>query len=89
MQGCDVVYHAADVPALIQGGYPVVFSTDVGKEYVLAELKEGIAERYILNESYYSLTELATLMLAALNIDKKPPMVLPISLVLKTGLNQH
>ena len=70
-----------DAPALIPGGYPVVFSTDVGKGHVLAELKGGIGERYILSESYYSLTELATLMLDALNIDKKPPAVLPLPLV--------
>lgn len=69
------------VPMLLPGGLPLVFSEDAGEGQVLAEEKGIIGESYILSENYYDLPFLAKEILKALNINKKPPMVMPLPLV--------
>jgi dihydroflavonol-4-reductase len=64
-------------PGLLPGGFPVVFAPDVGEGHVLAMEKAKTGARFILSERYFTLKELATHMLRALGIDRKPPRVLP------------
>jgi dihydroflavonol-4-reductase len=66
------------VPALLPGGYPVVFAPDVGLGHVLAAERAKTGARYILSERYYSLTELARAMLDALGEDRKTPRKIPL-----------
>lgn len=66
------------VPALLPGGYPVVFAPDVGEGHVRAAERAAPGARYILSERYYSLTELAREMLAALGLERKVPRVIPL-----------
>jgi len=65
-------------PALLPGGFPVVFGPDAGEGHVLAAERAKPGARYILSERYYSLTDQARAMLAALGIDRKLPRVLPL-----------
>ncbi len=64
-------------PGLMPGGFPVVFAPDVGEGHVLAMEKAAPRSRFILSERYFTLKELAVHILAALEIDRKPPRVLP------------
>ena len=76
------------VPMLLPGGLPLVFSEDAGEGHVLAEEKGNISESYILSEGYYDLPLLAQKILDGLNLNKKPPIVMPlplVKLVAKTG----
>lgn len=76
------------VPMLLPGGLPLVYSEDIGEGHVLAEEKGIIGESYIFSENYYELPLLAKTILAGLNINKKPPVVMPlplVELVSKTG----
>jgi nucleoside-diphosphate-sugar epimerase len=47
------------VPALLKGGFPVVFNQDAARAHILAEQKAPIGEKYILVDTYYSLQEIA------------------------------
>jgi dihydroflavonol-4-reductase len=66
------------VPALLPGGYPVVFAPDVGEGHVRAAERAAPGARYILSERYYPLTELAREMLAALGRERAVPRVIPL-----------
>ena len=66
------------VPALLPGGYPVVFAPDVGEGHVRAAERGATGARFILSERYYPLTELAGEMLAALGLPRKVPRVIPL-----------
>ncbi len=66
------------VPALLPGGYPVVFAPDVGEGHVRAAERAAPGARFILSERYYSLTDLARAMLDALGLDRKVPGKLPL-----------
>jgi len=66
------------VPALLPGGYPVVFAPDVGEGHVRAAERAAPGARYILSERYYPLTELAREMLAALGLEREVPRVIPL-----------
>lgn len=66
------------VPALLPGGYPVVFGPDVGEGHVRAAERAAPGARFILSERYYPLTELARAMLAALGLERRAPRVLPL-----------
>jgi len=66
------------LPALPPGGFPVVFAPDVGEGHVLAEEHAAIGSRYILSESYYTLAELAQMVLAELGLEKQPPPTIPL-----------
>jgi dihydroflavonol-4-reductase len=68
------------VPAFPPGGMAVVFAPDVGEGHVLAEEHAAIGSRYILSESYYTLTELAQIVFAELGIAKRPPPTIPLPL---------
>jgi len=67
-----------EVPALLPGGYPVVFGPDVGEGHVRAAERAAPGARFILSERYYPLTELAREMLAALGIERRVPRVIPL-----------
>ncbi|NOX86522.1 MAG: NAD-dependent epimerase/dehydratase family protein [Chlorobi bacterium] len=69
------------VPMLLPGGLPLVLSTDIGEGHVLAAEKGKIGESYILSEGYYELPVLAEIILKTLNINKKPPKVMPLPVV--------
>lgn len=66
------------LPALLPGGYPVVFAPDVGEGHVLAAERAAPGARFILSERYYPLTDLAREMLAALGLDREVPRVIPL-----------
>jgi dihydroflavonol-4-reductase len=70
------------IPVLLPGGYPVVFAPDVGEAHFLAEEKGSTGDRFILSESYFDLTNLVIKILKELNITKKPPVVVPLPLVM-------
>jgi dihydroflavonol-4-reductase len=48
-----------NVPALLKGGFPVVFNQDAARGHILAKQKAPIGEKYILVDQYYSLQEIA------------------------------
>jgi len=73
--------HRGEVPVLLPGGYPVVFAADVGECHVLAQEKAEIGSRFIVNESYYDLPQLAQIILEELGIDKRVPRVMPMPIV--------
>lgn len=67
------------VPALLPGGYPVVFAPDVGEGHVRAAERAAPGARFILSERYYPLTDLAREMLAALGLHHRAvPRVIPL-----------
>ncbi len=65
-------------PALPPGGVAVVFAPDVGEGHVLAEEHAAIGSRYILSEGYYTLVELAQMVLKELGMEKQPPPTMPL-----------
>ncbi|MTI30933.1 SDR family NAD(P)-dependent oxidoreductase [Xanthovirga aplysinae] len=67
------------LPALLPGGFPVVYAPDVGLGHVLAEEKAAIGERYILSESYQTLEEVAQTTLGHYDNRKRTPMVVPLA----------
>jgi dihydroflavonol-4-reductase len=67
-----------EVPALLPGGYPVVFAPDVGEGHVRAAERAKAGARFILSDRYYALTELAREMLAALGRTREVPRVIPL-----------
>lgn len=69
------------VPMLLPGGLPLVFSKDVGEGHVLAEENGKTGESYILSEAYYELSVIAKQILHELELNKKPPPVMPLPLV--------
>lgn len=73
--------HRGQVPLLMPGGFPIVFAPDVGEGHVLAELIGQIGGRYILNEDYYELRDLARIILEELDLRKRVPPVMPLRIV--------
>ena len=66
-----------DIPVLLPGGFPVVYSEDVGRAHVRAEsMKSG--ERFILSEQYLTLTDLVAEIHKQLNIKRSVPKVMPV-----------
>lgn len=72
--------YRGQVPALLPGGFPVVYAPDVGEGHVLAAEKADIGERFILSDQYLSLQDLAKIVYEELNISKRFPMVMPLPL---------
>lgn len=70
--------YKGNVPALLPGGFPVVYGPDVGEGHVLAAEKAEIGERFILSEAYLPLVELAKIVYEELNVKKRMPLVLPL-----------
>jgi dihydroflavonol-4-reductase len=66
------------LPALPPGGVAVVFAPDVGEGHVLAEEHAAIGSRYILSESYNTLSELAQTVLSELRLERQPPPTIPL-----------
>lgn len=69
------------VPMLLPGGLPLVYSKDVGEGHVVAEENGKVGESYILSEAYYELSVLAKQILHELELNKKPPPVMPLPIV--------
>ena len=69
------------VPMLLPGGLPLVFSEDVGEGHILAEENGAIGDSYILSDSYYTLPDLAAVVIHALNMNKKTPPVMSLPVV--------
>ncbi len=69
-----------EVPMLLPGGLPLVYGPDVGEGHVLAAEQAGTGERFILTESYLSLSELAALALSKINNKQKTPAVMPLAI---------
>jgi nucleoside-diphosphate-sugar epimerase len=64
------------IPGLLPGGMPIVYGPDLGRGLLLAEECEP-GSRYIFCDSYYSLQELAALLVKQCP-SAKVPMTLPI-----------
>ncbi|WP_281645663.1 NAD-dependent epimerase/dehydratase family protein [Parendozoicomonas sp. Alg238-R29] len=76
-----------DIPLLLPGGFPVVYSENVGKAHVAAESMPS-GSRYILSDQYVTLTELVGLIHKQLNIKRNIPHVMPVwvgSVIATTG----
>ncbi len=66
-----------DIPVLLPGGFPIVYSEDVGAAHVKAETKTS-GERYILSDQYITLTELVSQIHQTLEIKRAIPKVMPL-----------
>jgi dihydroflavonol-4-reductase len=66
------------VPMLLPGGIPVVHCDDAARGHLLAEEYAPIGARYILSESYHSLTDIARLIHTFVPTGKVPP-VMPVA----------
>ncbi len=64
-----------EIPLLLPGGFPLVYSEDIGLGHVLAEEKGQTGERFILSEKYYELLELAEMARPLLNLKRTPPVM--------------
>jgi dihydroflavonol-4-reductase len=65
------------VPALLPGGFPVVFAPDVGLGHVLAAERAAPGARYILSDRHFTLVEVAREALRQLGLEREPPRVMP------------
>lgn len=70
---------AGKVPALLPGGMPVVFASDVGEAHVRAARRACAGDRFILSERFVTLRDLAIAANAALRMSRVP-MVIPLIL---------
>ncbi|MDX1692554.1 MAG: NAD-dependent epimerase/dehydratase family protein [Ketobacteraceae bacterium] len=70
--------YRGQVPALLPGGFPVVYGPDVGEGHVLAGESAATGERFILSDQYLSLRDLATIVYEELGIKKRFPMTMPL-----------
>jgi dihydroflavonol-4-reductase len=62
-------------PMLPPGGMPVVLCDDVAVGHLLAEEKGALGSRYILSESYVSLSEFARVVIGEAGAGKVPPVL--------------
>ena len=63
------------VPMLLPGGLPVVYAEDVGEGHVLAEEQANVGERFILSSDYFTLPEIAAIILRHFGKSKVPPVM--------------
>jgi len=68
------------IPMLLPCSLSLVYGSDVGAVHVLAAEQAGTGERFILCESYTSLTNLAKTALQKINPSLKTPPVMPLSI---------
>lgn len=66
-----------EVPMLLPGGLPVVYSEDVGLGHVLAESRGHAGDRFILSQQYYALTEIVEAAKPLLGL-KRIPLAMPL-----------
>ena len=69
----------AQIPMLLPGGAPVVYTEDVAAGHILAEEQAPVGGRYILSERYFELVDLARAVLDEAGLKKVPP-VLPVGI---------
>ncbi|TGN17363.1 SDR family NAD(P)-dependent oxidoreductase [Leptospira idonii] len=67
------------IPMLLPGGFPVVFSEDCADGHILAAKKAKTGARYILSDTYLSLSDFAKLV-SEIRPLKKIPKVMPLGL---------
>ena len=58
------------IPMLLPGGVPLAYSHDVARGHILAAEKAKSGDRFILSESYKTLTEIAEIICRQLSIRK-------------------
>ncbi|MCL6270823.1 NAD-dependent epimerase/dehydratase family protein [Sansalvadorimonas sp. 2012CJ34-2] len=66
-----------DIPVLLPGGFPVVYSENVGEAHVAAESMPA-GSRYIVSDQYVTLTELVGQIHSQLKIKRAVPKVMPV-----------
>lgn len=66
-------------PLLPPGGMPVVLCNDVALGHLLAEEKGSVGSRYVLSESFVTLSEFARVVAEETGVSKVPP-VMPVRL---------
>jgi dihydroflavonol-4-reductase len=64
-----------EIPMLLPGGMPVVHADDVAAGHVLAEERAPAGARFILSESYVTLTDIARAVAAQVPTARVPPML--------------
>ncbi len=65
-----------DIPVLLPGGFPVVYSENVGEAHVAAESMPA-GSRYIVSDQFVTLTELVEKIYKQLDIKRAVPKVMP------------
>lgn len=70
--------YKGQVPALLPGGFPVVYGPDVGEGHVLAGEQAAVGSRFILSDQYLPLSALAKTVYEELNIKKRFPVTMPL-----------
>lgn len=65
------------VPMLLPGGFPIVYSEDCARGHILAAERGKTGDRFILSESYHTLTAFAQLVDRVHGV-KKIPRVMPL-----------
>ena len=66
-----------DIPVLLPGGFPIVYSENVGEAHVAAE-RMPAGSRYIVSERFVTLTELVEQIHSQLEIKRSVPKVMPV-----------
>ncbi len=79
LNGLLIKYYKKELPAILPGGMPVVYSTDVASGHILAEEKAKTGARYILSEEYYPLVDIFKIAAPILN-KTYVPFVVPLSI---------
>ena len=67
-----------EIPVLLPGGMPVVYGPDVGEGHVLAAEKAQVGDRFILSDRYFTLEQLSSTVLQAIDPNRKTPTVMPL-----------
>ncbi|MFN2628569.1 MAG: NAD-dependent epimerase/dehydratase family protein, partial [Gaiellaceae bacterium] len=67
-----------EIPMLLPGGFPVVYSEDVAEGHLTAAESAPVGGRYILSEAYYTLADMARAVKRHVPEAKVPP-VMPMS----------
>jgi len=69
--------HNKDLPMLVPGGFPVVYSEDVALGHILAE-NATCGSRYILSDKYMTLTDIVAQIYSQLSLEKSVPISMPV-----------
>ena len=64
-----------EIPMLLPGGFPLVFTDDVAEAHVLAEERAPVGSRFIASESFWTLADAAGAIVAAAGRGKAPAVM--------------
>ncbi len=67
----------SEIPMLLPGGFPLVFTDDVAEAHVLAEERAPVGSRFIASEAFWTLADAARAIVAAAGRGKAP-RVMPL-----------